>query len=216
MAKKEGVWMKVNMDGSLPGDSKDYEIITRAMQRIPQDKHGMTCEIGLRKGGGSGVIMDALAKGSFPDKVHVAVDPFGNIIYAEKDGVDRRLNYVNEMRDKYIGSIYLYAMKVGVNMIFINMDDMEFFKRYDDGVPVYNEEKFILNEYIFVHFDGPHQLEPLKEEFYWFNERMTTGATIVFDDVEFYDHDNLEHHVINAGWKLLEKSNRKASYQKVD
>lgn len=229
MKAKEGIWtkvngidMKVNKDGSLPGDhdgEPDYDVITRAIQAIPSDKQGMTCELGLRKGGTTGCIMDALSKGLFPYKVHVAVDPFGNIVYDERDGVSQRLNYTNGMRDKYIGPIYLYALKVNVNFIFINLEDSEFFTRYHDGVPVYSENKHLLSEYIFVHFDGPHQYDPVRNEFLWFNDRMTEGATIVFDDIAAYDHNKLELEIFDCGWKLLEKHTEpfdgKASYQRV-
>jgi hypothetical protein len=199
----------------LPGDSKDYELITRAIEVIPNNKIGMTCEIGLRQGGGTKYIMDALAKSTLPFKVHIAIDPYGNIVYARKEGVDQRMNYTNHMRDESLGHIYKYAMNRGVNFVFINLEDVEFFKRYTDGVPIYSENKHLLNEYIFVHFDGPHQLHLIHEEFIWFNERMTVGSTIVFDDVNGYDHNNLEKYIFKCGWKLLEKTPRKASYQKV-
>jgi hypothetical protein len=211
--------MKVNFDGMLPGDhdgqENDYHIITNAIKAIPANKDGLTCEIGLRKGGTSSYIMDALSKRDGV-KVHVAVDPYGDIIYAEKEGSDLRLNYTNEMRDKYIGTVYLYAMEKGVNFVFMNMDDEEFFKRYPDGVSFYQEEKYTLGEYIFAHLDGPHQYEPVLNEFLWFNDRMTSGATMVFDDVESYDHIKLEEdHILPRGWKILEKHGRKASYQKL-
>jgi len=228
MEPKESAWkdvvipMKVNLDGSLPGDhdsDPDYDIITRAIEAIPAGKIGMTCEIGLRKGGTSGYIMDALAKGIFPYKVHVAVDPFGNIVYAEREGLDRKLNYTNQMRDKYIGPIYLYAMEREINFIFLNLEDTEFFDRYGDGVPVYSENKHILNEYIFAHIDGPHQYFPVRNEFHWFDDRMSSGATIVFDDIASYDHEVLEAEILVRGWKLLEKHTEpydgKASYQKI-
>jgi hypothetical protein len=204
-----------NNQHTLPGDSKDYDVITRAIEIIPNDKNGMTCEIGLREGGGTRYIMDALAKKQFQYNVHVAIDPFGNIVYARKDGVDKRMNYTNSMRDVSLGHIYTYAMKVGINFIFINLEDTEFFNRYADGIPVYSENKHLLSEYVFVHFDGPHQVDLVVNEFKWFNERMTSGATIVFDDVGDYDHDLLEEHIITSGWKLFEKTPRKASYQKL-
>ncbi|MGV7234721.1 MAG: class I SAM-dependent methyltransferase [Nitrosomonadaceae bacterium] len=207
--------MKNQDPQTLPGDSKDYDLITRAIQAIPENKNGMTCEIGLRQGGGTRFIMDALAKSSLPFKVHVAVDPYGNIVYARKEGVDRRMDYTNHMRDESLGYIYQYAMKVGINFVFINLEDTEFFNRYSDGVPVYSDNKHLLSEYIFVHFDGPHQLHLIVNEFVWFNERMTTGSTIVFDDVSGYDHDTVEKDILKAGWNLLEKTPRKASYQKL-
>ena len=207
--------MKNKDPRELPGDSKDYDVITRAIKVIPKNKSGMTCEVGLRQGGGTRFIMDALAQSSLPYKVHVAIDPYGNIVYARKDGVSRRMNYTNEMRDVSLGHIYTYAMKRGVNFVFINLEDTEFFNRYSDGVPIYSDNKHLLNEYIFVHFDGPHHVELVLDEFLWFNERMTKGATIVFDDVNGYDHDRVEQQVLKSGWKLLEKTLRKASYQKV-
>lgn len=200
---------------TLPCDSKDYEVITRAINAIPKDKKGMTCEIGLREGGGSRYIMDALSQHPFPYKVHVGVDPFGNLVYARKDGIDKRMDYTNGMRDRSIGHIYSYAMKKNVNFIFINLEDTEFFNRYNDGIPVYSDNKYLLSEYIFVHFDGPHQYELVRDEFLWFNERMTKGAAIVFDDVSDYDHSHVEECILSNGWELIEKTNRKASYQKL-
>lgn len=200
---------------NLTGDSKDYQLITRAIEAIPANKKGMTCEIGLREGGGTGYIMEALSKGLFPFKVHVSIDPFGNLIYPHKDGIDTQMDYTNSMRDKTIGHVYTYAMNLGVNFLFINLEDSEFFKRYHDGIPVYSNNKHILSEYIFVHFDGPHQYEPVYNEFVWFNERMTTGATTVFDDIHYYDHEKLEEYILVSGWKLLEKTDKKASYQKI-
>ncbi len=200
---------------TLPCDSSDYDIMVRAIKAIPNDKKGMTCEIGLRKGGGTGFIMDTLKEKSFPYNVHVAIDPYGDISYAKRDTtLDTHMDYTNSMRDEFIGPIYSYAMKIGVNFIFINLEDTEFFNRYSDGVPVYNNNKRLLSEYIFVHIDGPHQYDIVYNEFIWFNDRMTSGATMVFDDVSYYDHDKVESHIIANGWVLLEKTNHKASYQK--
>ncbi len=198
----------------LECDSEDYDVITRAIQAIPGSKEGMTCEIGLRRGGGTKYIIDALAGHSLPCKVHIAIDPYGNLVYQAKEGMSRRSDYTNEMRNQSIGSIYSYAMKRGVNFVFINLEDTEFFRRYADGVPVYDEHKHILSEYVFAHFDGPHWVEPLKAEFLWFDARMTPGATIVFDDIHVYDHSRLEQCIFSHGWKLIEVKPRKASYQK--
>jgi hypothetical protein len=199
---------------TLPGDSKDYDLITRAIEAIPNGKEGMTCEIGLRQGGGTKYIINALSHKNLPYKVHIAIDPFGNIVYARKDGVNRRMNYTNEMRDTSLGFIYQYAMSKSVNFVFINLEDVEFFKRYSDGVPVYSDNKHLLEKYIFVHFDGPHQADLVLEELLWFDERMTAGATAVFDDINDYNHDMVEEKLKELKWMLLEKTGRKASYQK--
>jgi len=203
------------MNNKLVCDSKDYELITRAIKAIPSDKEGMTCEIGLRRGGGTEYIMDMLSKSSFPHKVHVGVDPYGDISYAKRDtALDTHMDYTNNMRNESIGPIYACAKELGINFIFINLEDGEFFNRYSDGVPVYSEIKSVLSEYIFVHIDGPHQYDIVNNEFLWFDERMTKGATMVFDDVNYYDHNKLETYILANGWNLLEKTSHKASYQK--
>jgi len=200
----------------LEGDGQDYHVITHAIRAIPADKEGMTCEIGLRRGGGTKYIIDALKRCNLPCKVHVAIDPYGNIEYQRREGVIQRADYTNKMRDQSIGPIYSYAMKSGINFVFINLEDTEFFKRYADGVPVYDEYKNILSEYVFVHFDGPHGFDSLKAEFKWFDKRMTPGATIVFDDIRSYDHCKLKRDLIfSHGWASIQTVGRKASYQKV-
>ena len=223
--------MERNKDqhSELPCDGFNYHIITHAIEAIPNGMVGLTCEIGLRGGGGSGFIMDALAKGSFPYKVHVAIDPYGDIIYPKREGIEKRAGYTNELRNNHLGKIYLYAQKIGVNFIFFNLDDTEFFKRFSDGVPIYDQKKSILSEFLFVHFDGPHQLKEILTEFIWFNERMKPGATIVFDNIDYYPHEKLETHIFKNGWILLDKTpprpngfnkkqiwDPKAAYQKHD
>jgi len=197
------------------GDSSNYEIITRAIEAIPAHKEGLTCEIGLRRGYGSKVIMDALAKRVSPERTHVAIDPYGNIEYAPSEGVITRLDYTNTMRDETIGLCYKYAGALGVNFIFMNLTDEQFFNRYKDGVPIYKESEYILNKYIFAHLDGPHHLNLLINEFNWFNDRMYSGATLVIDDIDYFDIDAL-HNVIGATrkWHLLDYSRKKIAYQK--
>jgi len=200
----------------LEGDSIDYEVITKAIQTIPNTLEGLTCEIGIRRGGGTKYIIDALAKSSLPYKVHIGIDPYGRLEYKWLEGVTCRMDYTNTMRDESISNIYQYANKKEVNFIFINLTDIEFFKRYSDGVPFYEEEEYLLNEYVFTHFDGPHQLNALIPEFLWFNNRMRSGATIVFDDVTFYDFEAMHPIVIKHGWKMLKiTTQKKAAYQKL-
>jgi hypothetical protein len=94
------------------------------------------------------------------------------------------------------------------------LEDHEFFKRYADGVPVYDEQKIMVNEYAFVFFDGPHTNEAVEEELNFFLDRAPNGAVYVFDDIWMYDHDKFEKIMFDRGFKLIEKGNIKASYKK--
>ena len=72
---KKGTWIKVNTDHD---SDPDYQVLVNAIKEIPSSVDGMSCEIGLRKGGATGHVINAL-KDRSGTKVHVAVDPFGDI-----------------------------------------------------------------------------------------------------------------------------------------
>lgn|ERR1051325_1332526 len=197
---------------SLPGDSGDYHLLIKGIE-LSANTPGMTCEIGLRKGGGTKHIIDALAIHA-PHKVHIAIDPYGNIEYEHKEGDIVRLDYTNEMRDECLGNLYQYAKENKINFQFFNLEDREFFKRFHDGVPVYNIDKRIEDKYSFVHFDGPHAVEPLKKECDFFGSRALPGTCWVFDDVTgYYDHSLIDDHLKDTGFELITKTWHKALYQ---
>ncbi len=196
----------------LPGDSADYHLLTKGVE-LSAHVPGLTCEIGLRRGGGTKHIIDALAIHA-PHKVHVAIDPYGHIPYEHKEGQVVQLDYTNDMRDECLANLYQYTREKKINLQFHNLEDTEFFKRYADGVPVYNVEKRIETKYSFVHFDGPHCDKALRLEIGFFEERMSPGGCWVFDDVTgYYDHDRLEKIIFALGFKLIEKTWHKALYQ---
>jgi hypothetical protein len=196
----------------LPGDSGDYHLLTKGIE-LSAHVPGMTCEIGLRRGGGTKHIIDALAIHA-PHKAHIAIDPYGHIEYENKEGSFVRLDYTNEMRDECLGNLYPFAKEKKINFQFHNLEDTEFFKRYADGVPVYNHVKEVINSYSFVHFDGPHAAAPLMTEMGFFLFRTAPGSCWVFDDVTgYYDHDQIEQWLFIQNFKLIEKTWHKALYQ---
>lgn len=203
--------MQVNLVPELPTDSADYELLAEAVA-LAKDVPGLTCEVGLRLGGGTKVILDAIRESGVP-KVHIAIDPYGNIEYPEGTRVVR-YDYTNTMRDTCLLNLYLYCLQHKQQFLFFNLEDTEFFTRYADGVPVYSEVKTIEQTYSVVHFDGPHTVESVLREVEFFNPRSSSGATWVFDDVALYDHDKVHQHVKSLGWKIIKTSPRKWFYQK--
>lgn len=195
----------------LTGDSGDYHLITKGVE-LSKDAKGMTCEIGLRRGGGTKHIIDALVASG--RKIHIAIDPYGSIAYEHKEGDFVRLDYTNEMRDECLSNLYAYTRQLGVSFLFFNLEDTEFFNRYADGVPVYSESKYLKTQYSFIHFDGPHAVKPLMAEIDFFLPRTPIGACWVFDDVmNYYDHALIEKRLFKLGFKLIEKGYHKALYQ---
>lgn len=200
---------------TISTDSSEYNILTDAVKMVVNIT-GLSCEIGLRAGGGSSAIMQALADSLQFTKTHIAIDPYGNIEYETRENMKTRHDYTNQMRDQCIIDMYYFAMVIKINFLFFPLEDTEFCKSFVDGVPLYNETKAIVNQYAFVHFDGPHAYAPLVTEFRFFNDRAPIGAVFVFDDVGNYDHAKLETEVMfPAGWELIKRGAVKASYKKV-
>lgn len=205
--------MDVKLIPSLPTDSKNYEVLTEGVEKIASID-GLTCEIGLRRGGGTKYILDAL-RATGQQRVHIAVDPYGNIEYPEgDDGRVIRCDYTNEMRDEALVNLYLYCLQNKQPFIFFNLQDTEFFARFADGVPVYNQQKTIHTQYALVHFDGPHTVDCLREEVDFFQSRSPQGSVWVFDDVGLYDHQQVHQYVRTLGWKLYRTTERKWAYSK--
>lgn len=199
----------------LNGDSWDYDLISKGVE-LSKNTEGACLEIGLRLGGGSKHIIDSIAK-HCPNKVAIAIDPYGSILYEHKQDHFVRLDYTEEMKADCMSNIFPYCKEKNVHFIFINLEDTEFFKRYKNGVPVYRIHKELINKYSFVHFDGPHAVNPILEEINFFLTRIDNGACFCFDDVStedvYYDHNEVERYLFRNGFKLIEKRDKKALYQ---
>ena len=69
----------------IKGDSSEYHLITKHIGKLNIDRATLTCEIGLREGLGSKIIMDAVKKKQVPHYRHLAVHPYGNLEYKHYD-----------------------------------------------------------------------------------------------------------------------------------
>lgn len=216
-------------------DSQEYDILWNAAKNI-KGVEGAVIEIGTRRGGSAKIIIDSLQQNGDANRSMFCVDPYGNIdleitnksasvhypgqYKLEGDPMSPDVNfatkfdYTNDMRNRVIPSLYYYAFQAGLNFTFFCLEDTEFFKRYADGVPVYEEFKKFENQYAFVFFDGPHTNEAVQEEMDFFMPRAVKGTTWVFDDIWMYDHDRFEKIMLDSGFAILEKRNIKASYYK--
>jgi hypothetical protein len=216
-------------------DSQEYEILIEAAAQA-KNVPGAAMEIGTRRGGSAKMIMDALRDG-IQNRPMFCIDPYGNIeidctnlnmtmhnpdraIEGDKMSKEltspQRFDYDNNMRNRIIPSLYYYGYANGFDFSFFCLEDTEFFNRFGDGVPTYNNQKKIVNEYAFVFFDGPHDNKCLELETEFFTPRAVVGSVFVFDDIWMYDHDEVvEKRLFAAGFEKISKGNIKASYKKV-
>lgn len=196
------------------GDSGEYEMLTKAVE-LSKDVDGLCVELGLRLGMGTKTIIDAIAE-YCPHKVAMAIDPYGSIIYEHREGQFCRLDYTEQMKNTCLGNMYPYATDKKVKFRFWELEDTEFFKRFKDGVPIYDLEKKIVNQYAMAHLDAPHGGEAIIAEIDFFKDRMDSGACIVIDDIspDFVDLEPVEKYLFHWGFELIDKGNKKALYQK--
>ena len=197
----------------MESDSREYDILERAVITI-QGVDGLTCEIGVRKGGGTQVILDTL-KNTKQDKTHIAIDPYGNIDYNLQDCIIKP-GYTNKMKMQMLVDLYSYCLENDMDCIFFPMEDTEFFYRFSDGIPIYNNTKTIENRYSLVFFDGPHSVELIKNEFNFFKDKISIGGVLVFDDIDTYPHmERLDEYIKQHSFKIIEKGVCKILYQRV-
>ena len=195
-------------------DSRDYFVLENAVKNI-KDIEGLTCEIGVREGGSTKLILETLKKTN-QSKIHIAIDPFGNIEYRHWETAVHRLDYTNSMKNKMLMHLYSYCHENKMEVLFFPMEDTEFFKRFSDGIPVYNEYKQIINDYSLVFFDGPHTTELVKNEFDFFKNKIVKYGYIVFDDIDQYPHMlNLDRYITENGFEKVQQTLCKISYIKI-
>jgi len=201
---------------SLDTDGEDYHILANAAKLISNIK-GLTCEIGVRAGGSSKIIIDAImASKPIAIRTHIAIDPYGDLDYEYNDDEIIEKAYSDKLRDIAIPALYRYCVGSKVNFLFFQMTDTQFFTRFGDGVPIYiNGKEYITNVYAFVYFDGPHTTKATLTEMMFFEQKTVPGSIFVFDDVTFYNHDKLQKILLAKNWKVLEETEHKISYVKI-
>lgn len=198
----------------LPTDSLEYEILTNAVREV-KGIDGLTLEIGVREGGSSQMILDTLRE-TEQNKVHIAVDPFGNIDYKHWETKTEKVDYTNKMKNRMLRNLYSYCDENNMECLFFPLEDSEFFLRFADGIPIYNDRKRTINTYALVFLDGPHTFDCIKKEFDFFKNRIPKGGVIVFDDINQYPHMLLlDEYIRNNGFTSLEKGSHKISYKKL-
>lgn len=198
----------------LGTDSVDYDQIVDGLF-ASLDVPGIVCEIGVRHGGSSQVILHSLAAFGAKGKTVLALDPYGHLPYVQSESATHRNDYTNSMRNAAMARLYELAQRAETNFVFMNLEDTEYFARFADGFPVYDMEKTLVNTYSFVHFDGPHSLATTTAEAEFFMARSSVGSVFVFDNVEdYYDHAPLAKKLAKAGWERTAYTKDKASYRR--
>ena len=161
----------------IRGDSTEYELLRKWCQTLTFDeepKSITTCEIGVREGLGSKIIMMGIRdnKKNIPYE-HIGIDPYNNIKYQHYDHkVAYTSDYTEEMRARMLRD---FAGEKNFN--FYHFTDLQFMNLFNSTDKIFD----------LVHFDGPHMTKDLIREAVWFADKSRKGTRFVFDDAKFFD-----------------------------
>ena len=191
----------------IKGDSSDYDLLEKWSKNF--DCQGYkTCEIGVREGLVSKIIMDNVIN----NYIHVGVDPYGDRVYQHCDDQAERQwigyekgvapTYPDSMRDALLYDMMPYR-KQG-KFTLCNMTDTEFM----------NESKHKDSKFAFVHFDGPHMTKDVLTEAIWFTNRCAPHTRFVFDDHNTYEMSLIAHALTFFGFKTVEMGQTKCLLEK--
>jgi len=169
----------------IRGDSGEYDLLTKWANFDCEGNY--SCEIGVREGLGSKIIMDNI-KNNF---IHIGVDPYSNLNYQHYDtSPSYTADYTDEMRDRLIEDMKPYAGKFHL----ANMTDTAFMQSF-----LYADKTFA-----FVHFDGPHMTKDVLTEAVWFANRSAPRTRFVFDDHKTYSMDTIAYALTAFNFRTIE------------
>ena len=182
----------------IRGDSTDYELLTKWSKGF--DCQGFkSCEIGVREGLGSKIIIDNVLN----NYIHVGVDPYGNLKYQHYDeSPEYTCDYTDQMRDTMLNDFYAYRNEGKFTLA--NMTDVDFMT-----ISEHANSKFAL-----VHFDGPHMTTDVIAEAVWFAQRSAPVTRFIFDDYPKYNLTSIEDVLKWWGFRTIERGSNKALLEK--
>ena len=200
-------------------DSHEYELLYYAAS-ASAFLGGLTCEVGVRLGGGSELIMKASTL-CRPSRPHIAIDPWGNLPYNARQ---ERPGYDDVMRRETTIQLHTIAERDAVDVLILPWKDSDFFERCASGVPLYLEkfpQTTLWNAYSLVHLDGLHSLDAVMSEVAFFASRIVHKGWIVCDDVRDYEHTHVDAFLLASGfvrddwtYDVKRQNIRKAAYWK--
>ena len=191
----------------IRGDSTDYDLLDKWSKDF--DCQGYkTCEIGVREGLGSKIIMDNVRN----NYIHVGVDPYGDLVYQHCDDQPNRQwighepgvapTYPDSMRDQMLYDFKPYRNEGRFTLC--NMTDTKFM----------NDTEHKNSTFAFVHFDGPHMTKDVITEAIWFANRSAPHARFVFDDHNEYAMSVIANSLLYFDFKTKEMGKNKCLLEK--
>lgn len=181
---------------TIRGDSTEYELLEKWCKTSPWagDQYAMSCEIGVREGMGTKIILD-----HFKPYMHMGIDPYANLKYQHYDNSPAyTCDYTDDMYHQMMIDFKDYK-----NFHMFKMTDIDFMKKFN-----------YLSGYHFVHFDGPHMTKDVIREAIYFADKCEEGARFIFDDYPKYNMSKISDLLAYWDFRILEKGDNKICLEK--
>lgn len=190
---------------AIRGDSVEYDLLKKWCETLPffeEPKSVTTCEIGVREGLGSQVIMMGLKAriGNKPYE-HIGVDPYNNLKYQHyDDSPEYQCDYTDEMRQQMVND---FANNKSFN--FYHMTDIQYMNLFSSTDKIFD----------LVHFDGPHMTKDVIREAVWFADKSRKGSRFIFDDYKKYGMEDIAKALDYWGFKIIQSGDNKICLQRM-
>tara|TARA_R100001015_G_C4633946_1_gene199606 strand:+ start:2816 stop:3415 length:600 start_codon:yes stop_codon:yes gene_type:complete len=196
----------------IKGDSSEYHLITKHIGSLNIEQVTLTCEIGLREGLGSKLIMDAVRDHKPQLYKHIAIDPYNNLNYQHYDNKASVVaDYTEEMKQKTVCELYQNYPEFD----FYHMTDDYYFKTMHEGHQFnVNDNLMLYGLYKVVHFDGPHTTKDVINELNFFIPRSDSKAVFIIDDYQHLQMGIVDMLLKTYNFSVVEKGDNKIIYQK--
>ena len=128
---------------TIKGDSGEYELLTEAVKsayKLKSNDYYLTCEIGVREGLGSKIIMDEMKTKNHGTHHHIGIDPYGDIKYRH---FDKEHDFIEHPKTDYTNLMKLRLKKDLIdypNFHLMEMTDCEFMYKYRSGLTIYENK----------------------------------------------------------------------------
>ena len=188
----------------IKGDSTEYEKLAECVKTLPFYTESpvqiITCEIGVREGLGSKIIMDEItARLPGVRYKHIGIDPYGNLNYQHYDDSPAyTADYTDAMMKQMIKDFSRYP-----EFKFHNVTDIQFMNSHPDMGP-----------FDLVFFDGPHMTRDVLTQSVWFANRSRRGTRFIFDDYTKYSMDQVAYCLTYFDFKTIEAGENKICLEK--
>ena len=196
----------------IKGDSTEYHLITKEIGKLKLNQVTLTCEIGLREGLGSKIIMDAILDSKPKLYKHVAVDPYNNLNYQHYDkSKSYTADYTEDMKQKTVSHLYQNYQEFD----FYHMTDEYYFEAMKEGHQFSVDGNcMIYGLYKVAHLDGPHTTHAVLDELKFFIPRIDEEGLIIIDDYKHLEMGIVDMLLKTYNFNVAEEGDNKIIYKK--